>query len=361
MDLAYHVGIDIFIANVANSSTACQKVDRMNPVRIAILAFDGCMGTEVFAVSDVLLIARHVAASARKGPRAAHQIELIGLAGQSVTMAGGISVGVKRPSGKYALLVVPGMEVGLPNVVGAALSGLTREAAFIGKSFSAGTPVASVCIGAFLLGEAGLIAGRRVTTSWLMAPQLAARYPRAQLDAAQMLIEDGAVTTTGGVSAAFDLALHIVKRVYGARVASATARIALLQEARTSQAPYVDRALQQPGTASFSQAVLQWLADRLAENYDLQRLALAFHVSARTLLRRVKAETGQSPLTLLQQARVDKAKRLLQETRWSTARIVEAVGYSDLPSFARLFASIVGETPAMYRRRAAPANDDGAR
>lgn len=93
------------------------------------------------------------------------------------------------------------------------------------------------------------------------------------------------------------------------------------------------------------------LGSRLTETYDLERLAQAFHVSTRTLLRRVKAQTGDSPLALLQQARVDKAKQLLSDSAWSIAQITEAVGYADVPTFSRLFASRVGETPARYRRR----------
>ena len=99
-----------------------------------------------------------------------------------------------------------------------------------------------------------------------------------------------------------------------------------------------------------------WVS-RLTETYDLERLAQAFHVSTRTLLRRVKAQTGDSPLALLQQARVDKAKQLLSGSAWSIAQITEAVGYADVPTFSRLFASRVGETPARYRRRRSRCTD----
>ena len=93
----------------------------------------------------------------------------------------------------------------------------------------------------------------------------------------------------------------------------------------------------------------QWLTHRLTEPYDLPRLAQTFHVSPRTLMRRIKAETGHSPLALLQQARVGKAKQLLNTTSWSLQKIVESVGYADLPTFTRLFVRQVGETLARYR------------
>ncbi len=329
------------------------------PLRIAILAYPGCMGTEIFGVADVLLIAGHIAASlqrARRKPVATpmgtpFEIEVIGLAGRSVMVAGGLTVGAQRPSGRYDLLVVPGLEIARLDEWDQKLAPLQRELGFIRKTFAGGTAVAAVCVGTFLLGEAGLLAGRKATTAWLCAAQLASRYPETTLRADAVLVEDGAVTSTGAVSSAFDLAIHLVKKTLGAEVASATARVALLSSARTSQAPFVDTALLANSLPAFSQSVAQWLAQRLTEAYDLERLALAFHVSARTLLRRVKEQTGQSPLTLLQQARVDKAKQLLNNSNWSIARITEAVGYADVPTFSRLFASRVGETPARYRRR----------
>ncbi|MES2069074.1 MAG: helix-turn-helix domain-containing protein [Pseudomonadota bacterium] len=323
----------------------------MKTVRIAILAYDGCMGTEVFGIADVLLMAGHVARSLRKIQQTSFDLQVIGLGGRTVTMAGGIPLGVKRPVGKFDLLIVPGPEISRRGEWDAKLANLSREIAYIQKTFAQGTSVASVCIGAFLLGEAGLIAGRKVTTSWLFAPDLASRYPAAKLSAAEILIEDGAVITTGAFSSAFDLGINIVKRNLGAQVATATARLALLPNQRPSQAPYVDSSLIGQRMPSFSHGVMQWLNDRLAETYDLERLALAFHVSVRTLLRRVKAETGQSPLTLLQQARVEKAKQLLGSTTWSIARVTEEIGYSDVATFSRLFAELVGETPAKYRRR----------
>ena len=145
--------------------------------------------------------------------------------------------------------------------------------------------------------------------------------------------------------------MHLIKRTLGADVAIATARIALLPKQRASQAPYVDTQLIAPQLPSFSASVAQWLERRLTEPYDLERLAQAFHVSARTLLRRVKAETDHSPLVLLQEARVAKARQLLNTTQWSIPKIVEAVGYTDLASFNRLFVRQVGETPAQFRRR----------
>lgn len=322
------------------------------PLRIAILAYAGCMATEIFAIADVLLIATHVARGLRKATSSPFDIHLVGLGGRTVVVAGGFSVGVQKPAGVYDLLIVPGLEIRRLDEWDNKLAPLRRELGFIRKSFASGAPVASVCVGSFLLGEAGLLEGRKATTAWLCAAELASRYPAATLSADAVLVEDGAVITTGAVSSAFDLAIHLVKKTLGAEVATATARLALLSQPRASQAPFVDSALLGPASLpTFAHSVAQWLGARLAQTYNLERLAQAFHVSTRTLLRRVKAQTGDSPLALLQQARVDKAKQLLSDSAWSIAQITEAVGYADVPTFTRLFANHVGETPARYRRR----------
>lgn len=321
------------------------------PLRIAVLAYPGCMGTQVFAVSDVLGMASHMARVIQPGRDVPYGLRVIGLRSRAVAMAGGLSVAVERPEADIDLLVVPGLDIRNLDAWDTTLAPLDRELAFIRRTFAKGTPVASVCVGSFLLAEAGVLDGRKATTAWLCAPQFALRYPETELCADAVLVDDGAVVTTGAVSSAFDLAIHLVKKLWGARVATATARVALVSSQRASQAPFVDTSLMPNSLPKFSQGVAQWLGSRLAQPYELERLAAAFHVSPRTLLRRVKAETGHSPLVLLQQARVEKAKQLLTGTHWSLVRVTEVVGYADVPSFARLFVRHVGETPSRYRRR----------
>jgi transcriptional regulator GlxA family with amidase domain len=322
--------------------------------RIGVLAYPGCMGTQVFGMAELLRLALDLAEARRPGAHPLLEVQVLGLRGRSVAIAGGTVISTRAPRGRYDALIVPGMEINHRVDWDRALAPLAPECAYVRRAYAAGTPVASVCIGAFLLGEAGLLQGRRATTAWLFAQALGQRYPGTTVDGSAMLLDDAGVVTTGAVSSAFDLAIHLVKHTLGADIATATARVSLLPAERQSQAPFVDARLLPPQRLpSFSQQISQWLHSRLAQPFQLDALATAFLVSPSTLLRRVKAETGQTPLAMLQAARVERAKQLLHSTPHSLAQITEAVGYSDVASFSRLFGRLVGESPARYRKRRA--------
>lgn len=324
----------------------------MKTIKVALLAYQGCMGMEVFGIADTLLLANRVAQALGGGEARLFEVSVVSLAGGDVNAAGGIRIGTLRAARRHTdLLIVPGMDVGDRDGCLRALPRLAPEIAFIARSFGKGTPVAALCVGAFLLGEAGLLDARRATTSWLFGPELAQRFPHAHVDTSAMLLEDGGVTTTGSFSATFDLALHLVGKSAPPRVHRAVARMGLIDANRGSQAPYVDvRMLARPA-ATFSGRVAAWMAERLATPYELDAIAAAFHVSGRTLLRRFKDETGLTPLAHLQQARIARARLLLESTADSVAQVTEKVGYGDVATFGVLFKRLVGQSPAEYRRR----------
>jgi transcriptional regulator GlxA family with amidase domain len=333
------------------ASSALSDLSAPPAVTIAVLAYPGCMGTEIFALADVLLIANHVAQAVAPGKQPPFAVHVVSVAGGPVALAGGIVVATRPLRGQPSLLVVPGLEVSQFGQWDAKLAPLSKELALIRRHAARGTALASICIGTFLLAEVGVLDGRKATTAWPFAAEFAERYPAVTLDASGVLREDGNITTTGAVSSVFDLAVHLVARHTSARIARATAKFALVGATRATQLPYVDASLVPVAQQPFAVQVNRLLLAGLAQVYDLNALATALHVSARTLLRRYAAETGLSPLAWLQRARVEKAKQLLEKSRLSVAQIVEAVGYQDVATFSRLFVRQVRETPAQYRRR----------
>lgn len=177
------------------------------------------------------------------------------------------------------------------------MTGMDADSAVVRESLERGTPVASICVGAFLLGITGLLDGRVATTAWLYADELQERHPRARVDARRLVVTDDGVTTTAALSAMFDFVLDLTERECGSAVARATARLALLPGTRTSQSPYVDRSLLPAKVhGDVVRAAQRLLRQNLADPYDLPKLARDCRVSTRTLLRRFQQETGESPL-----------------------------------------------------------------
>jgi transcriptional regulator GlxA family with amidase domain len=299
----------------------------------------------------VLLIANRIAARASGIPRPLFAVSVVGCGARSIAAAGGVRIGVQRWSGRSDLLVVPGFDFEPREGIGEWLRTRRREVSAIAAAFKKGVPVTALCVGAFLLGEAALLDGRRATTAWAFAGDLARRHPAARVEPTSFVVEDGGVTTTAAFTAALDLAIHLVQRHAGDAIARATGNLLLVAGPRETQAPYVDHGMLQTSGGSFSEGVQHWLLQRVRQRYELTALAKAFHVSTRTLLRRFKAETGGSPLDFLQASRVERAKELLESTTLGVAEVMDRVGYADLSTFRRLFVTAVGMSPASYRRQ----------
>jgi len=315
-------------------------------LRVGVLAYPGCFASEVYGVTDVLSISNHVAAGTRR-PEPPFTVRVMSPR-RRVVADGGFPLGV-GPVEPVDLCVVPGFPL-VGDALDDRIAGLGPELALLASLGNQGAEVASICVGAFLLGAAGLLDGRRATTSWLLADDLAARFPGTTVCADQLVVSDRGVTTTAAFTAMFDLAVGLARSHAGEPVARLTARIALLEE-RASQTPYVDPALLPAPGQSFAARVQRRLDQHLAEPYDLDRLAAAFHVSTRTLLRRFRAETGTTPLGHLQRTRIRRAQRLLETTDLALGQVCAQVGYADAATFGRLFRREVGLTPGQYRRR----------
>lgn len=214
-----------------------------------------------------------------------------------------------------------------------------------------GTRLCSVCAGAFLLAQTGLLDGRRATTHWSLAEVFAARFPAVRLDTAKLLIDEGDVITAGGVMAWTDLGLRLVDRLLGPAVMLATARMFLLDPAGREQSYYTSLV---PRMAHGDGAILnvqQWLALHSSGRISIPQLARLAVLGERTFLRRFQAATGQNPTAYLQLLRVARAKELLELGALPVEEIARQVGYEDGSAFRKIFQRIVGLAPGAYRQR----------
>ncbi|HEY1175267.1 MAG TPA: helix-turn-helix domain-containing protein, partial [Phytomonospora sp.] len=272
------------------------------------------------------------------GGVARYRMLLCGPAAGLVPMAAGVPVGV--PFGLEAVteadtVVVPGIsDVDVP--VSASVLGALDAAA------QRGARLLSICTGAFVLGAAGVLDGRRATTHWAYTERLAARYPRVTVDPRVLYVDDGPVLTSAGMAAGIDLCLHVVRGDHGAEVANAIARRMVVAPHRAGgQAQFIEQPV--PVTRdSMLQRVQAWALERLGEPLTVEAMAREANTSPRHFTRRFQAEFGTAPLQWLLRERVRLAQRLLEQTDLPVQRIAERAGFGSAIALRRNFTQAVG-------------------
>jgi transcriptional regulator GlxA family with amidase domain len=220
----------------------------------------------------------------------------------------------------------------------------------------AGSTVLTVCSGAFIAGAAGLIEGRRVTTHWMHADELARRYPTAIVDRNVLFVDDGDLITSAGTAAGIDASLHLVRRELGSAVTNIIARRMVVPPQRDGgQRQYIDQPIPARCSEGFAPQ-LDWILANLEAPHTVATLARRASMSSRTFARRFVEETGTTPMQWVTDQRVLYARRLLEETDLDVDRIAERVGFGNATLLRHHFRRIVGVTPSDYRRRFARAS-----
>jgi AraC family transcriptional activator FtrA len=214
-----------------------------------------------------------------------------------------------------------------------------------------GARILTICSGAFVLAAAGLLDGRRATTHWLYSGALAARYPRVTVEPDVLFVDEGQILTSAGSAAGIDLCLHIVRRDYGADVASAVARRMVMAPQRDGgQAQYVPAVVASTPESNLA-PLLEWAQRRLAQPLTVAQLAKRAAMSPRTFARRFRESTGTTPYKWILHQRVIAAQQRLETSRESIDRIAEAVGLQTAATLRHHFTRALRTTPTAYRRR----------
>jgi transcriptional regulator GlxA family with amidase domain len=212
-----------------------------------------------------------------------------------------------------------------------------------------GCLLAAACNGSFALAATGLLDQQQATTCWFLAEFFQQQFPAVRLDAAAVVKRAGHCLTAGATTAYLSLCLAVIQQFDGTRFASQLAKILLIEPAIHGQAPFLSVDQLVHHTDERIADVQAYLRNHLAEPVDLQQLAARFAMSSRTLIRRFKAATGETPMAWLQKLRVDKAKMLLESSNLSVEQLTRAIGYEDVSSFRKLFQQYTRMTPKAYR------------
>lgn len=213
-----------------------------------------------------------------------------------------------------------------------------------------GAWVLSVCSGAFVLAQSGILDGRRATTHWMHADRLADRYPATEVDPDVLFVQDGKVVTSAGTAAGIDAALHIVREELGAVATNVIARRMVVPPTRDGgQSQYIPSPVPECKTDSFA-LVTEWMLEHIAEDLTVDVLARRALMSPRTFARRFRAETGTTPAAWLNRQRILRAQQLLEQTDDGLEQVAQLAGFGTAAVMRHHFLKVLQTTPTNYRR-----------
>ncbi|WP_051425820.1 helix-turn-helix domain-containing protein [Jiangella gansuensis] len=212
-----------------------------------------------------------------------------------------------------------------------------------------GARVLSVCSGAFVLGAAGLLDGRRCTTHWMYTDELAARFPEAKIDPGVLYVDDDPIITSAGTAAGIDACLHLWRKEFGADMAAMVARRMVVPPHRDGgQAQFIEAPIRATPARTLA-AIVDYMAEHLDQELTVDDLATLANMSPRTFARRFRAETGTTPYEWLLTARLAAAQRMLERGDDVVETVAARAGFGTAAAMRHHFAKRLGTTPQAYR------------
>jgi transcriptional regulator GlxA family with amidase domain len=316
----------------------------MGPRRIVVVVYPGIQSLDAVGPIEVFSTAN------RELGRTAYATELVATSGSTIRASSGLTFGVDRRlsavRGDIDTLVVVGGDGTVEAVQDRALlRGVRRLAARARR-------VTSVCTGAFVLAEAGLLDGRRATTHWGWCDLLADRYPAIRVESDPIFVRDGNVTTSAGVTAGMDLALALVEEDLGRDLALAVARrLVMFLRRPGNQSQFSAQLAAQVAHRDTLRDVQQWIADHPNDELTVVTMAERAGMSERNFARCFKEEIGVTPGRYVERVRLEMARRLLEDTDDTVAAVARASGFGTAETMRRVFLRALRTGPLEYRRR----------
>lgn len=320
------------------------------PHRVVIVAFPGIELLDATGPAEVFSVASRVGGADRTG----YLVRIATADGAPVTTSSGVrlmaDLAFDDVVGPIDTLLVSGAieleDGGVEPVIDHEVTGWLRRAAPRARR------IGSICAGAHLLAEAGLLEGRPATTHWLTAGRLAVEHPGVRVDPDPIFIRDGRVWTCAGVTSGMDMALAMVAEDHGQDLALATARMMVMYVKRSGgQSQFSVPLSVQASSDDRIDELRRWIVEHLAEDLSLEALAARTHLSPRHFTRVFRQRTSTTPAAYVEAARLEAARRLLEDSDHSLPQVAAASGLGSVETLHRVFRRRLSTTPAEYRRR----------
>jgi transcriptional regulator GlxA family with amidase domain len=312
--------------------------------RVLAVVFDGVQTLDLAGPTDVF------AAAANELGKQAYRIELVSNGGGARRTASGLELATRDlaevRAGAEDMVLVPGANEGpiLAAMGDESLAGWLRRAnAVVAR-------MASVCSGAFILANAGLLEGKRATTHWLGCAELARRFPDVRVDPNAIFVSDGSLWTSAGVTTGIDMALAIVEEDHGRKLADTIAAALVLYIRRLGfQSQFSPALVAQQSSSDPLGPAVAWARQNLARA-DVESLARSASLSVRTLHRRCLEQLGTTPAKLIDKLRVEHARTLLATSALALKTLARDAGFGSTAHMNRAFERELGMSPQDYRR-----------
>jgi transcriptional regulator GlxA family with amidase domain len=223
---------------------------------------------------------------------------------------------------------------------------------FMQRAHVACRRIASICTGAFVLAQAGILDGKRVTTHWIAARELKARFPKVKMEEDRIFIIDGSVWTSAGMTAGIDLVLAMVEKDHGAELARSVAQMLVVYHRRAGGQSQHSELLKMDAKSDRIQSALDYARRNLKSQLSVDQLADAAHLSPRQFSRAFRTETGQSPAKAVENLRLEAARLMMEQSRHPVEVVATETGFADPERMRRAFIRAFGQPPQVIRRNA---------
>jgi transcriptional regulator GlxA family with amidase domain len=323
------------------------------PRQVAILAFPEVQSLDVVGPLEVFAAAQTLIEATGRADRG-YQVSVISREGVPLRTSSGLTIVPHRSFARMPARLDTLIVAGGAGSHDAARDQPTLE--WIARASARSRRTASVCTGAFLLAAAGLLDGRRATTHWASASELARRHPAVRVDPEPIFLRDGDIWTSAGVTAGMDLALALVEEDLDRDAALQIARhLVLFLRRPGNQAQFsATLAAQEPAREPLRD-VRRHILEHLSGDLSIEALAARAHMSPRNFARAFAAETGVTPARYVESVRLEAARRALEDTSAPVAVVATECGFRTAETMRRCFLRALGVGPAEYRRRFHPA------
>jgi len=321
---------------------------KRSSMKITFLVAENCLASGISGLIDTFTIANLWQMELTGSREPLFTTELVSVDGKPVVSNGCIHLiadkSIHYTENAEYIILPPFLPVPEPN------SPDMRELKhWIVNSHGAGTPIAAICTGSFLLAETGLLNGREATTNWQFARKFNRRYPKVRLRPEKIITEDNGLICTGAATSNFNFGLALIEK-YGSReLAGVCSKALLIDPNRTSQAPYFMEYTENHHTDTAVAKAQRFFETNYAQITSIDQIAQHVCLSPRHFKRRFKKATGDSPLSYLQNIRVELAKKKLESTLDSIDEITQQIGYENSSTFRRLFKRYTSLSPREYR------------